>query len=107
MGWVASHSRCMRSMDSSVRAPRSRFGTPTAANSSSIQPEPTPSTIRPSDSRSSDASSWASTTGWRYGTTSTLVPIVIRSVAPATTPITAMGSSQSMPGENASSVVDS
>src|SRR5262249_59601701 len=56
---------------SSIRAPRSRKGTPSMSNSSVSQPAATPTSTRPPDSTSSVASSLARTTGWRYGRTIT------------------------------------
>ncbi len=48
--------------------------------------------MRPPDITSSVASILAVTTGLRYGTTSTLVPIFTREVRPTSTPIIAIGS---------------
>ena len=65
---------------------------PRASNSSRIHPTPMPSTTRPCEMRSIVASSLASTSGLRYGTISTLVPIWTRSVRPAIAAITVIGS---------------
>ncbi len=50
---------------SSVIAPRSANGTPSAALSSASHPAPTPSTTRPPESASSEATILAVTTGLR------------------------------------------
>ncbi len=65
---------------------------PSAANSSRIQPTPMPRRTRPCEIRSIVASSLASTSGLRYGTISTLVPMLTRSVRPAIAAITVIGS---------------
>ena len=52
-----------------------RCGTLAAANSSGIQPEPTPTLSRPPDRWSWVASSAASTPGERYGVSMMLMPI--------------------------------
>ena len=57
-----------------MRRPRSRNGTPSAANSASSQPTPAPRINRPPDRFCNVASSLASGSGWRIGNTSTLVP---------------------------------
>ena len=56
------------------RAPE-EGGAWSASNSSSIQPTPAPRMMRPPDITSRVASILAVTTGLRYGTTSTLVPM--------------------------------
>ena len=68
---------------SSVRMPRRRKGTLRAANSGASHPDATPAMTRPSLKLSRLASAFASTTGLRYGATSTLVPRPMRSVAAA------------------------
>ena len=61
------HMRRITSMYSSVRRPRRSNGTPSASNSSRIQPTPMPSSTRPPDRRSRVATSFASTSGLRCG----------------------------------------
>ena len=80
------------SSTSSVRRPRSFMEIPIAVNSGSFQPGPTPKMNRPSDMWSRVASSLASSTGWRSGTTRMWVPSGIVSVAPATQLSTISGS---------------
>ena len=58
----------------SARRPRSFIGIPIAVSSGSFQPGPTPKKKRPSDTWSRVASSFASSTGWRSGTTRMWVP---------------------------------
>ena len=65
---------------------------PSAANSSAIQPTPMPRITRPWEMRSIVASDFASTSGLRYGTMSTLVPIRTRDVRAPIAAITASGS---------------
>jgi hypothetical protein len=65
---------------------------PNAANSGRSQPAPTPSVTRPPDSQSDVPAALATTTGSRYGSTSTLVPMPMRSVAAASQPSIASGS---------------
>ena len=71
---------------SSVYAPRSveAIGAPTFANSDSLQPTPKPAMSRPPERASSVASSFASTTALRIGTTITLAPRRISRERPAT-----------------------
>src|SRR6266849_2761179 len=64
--------------------PRSWNRTPTASNSRRYQPDAMPSSKRPAASRSRLASSLASTTGLRNGSTSTPVPSLILVVRAAT-----------------------
>ena len=68
---------CMISIVSRTWACRrgNRCGTLAAANSSGIQPEPTPTLSRPPDRWSWVASSAASTPGERYGVSMMLMPI--------------------------------
>ena len=80
------------SSTSSVRRPRSFIEIPIAVNSGSFHPGPTPKMNRPSDMWSRVASSLASSTGWRSGTTRMWVPIGMVSVAPATQLSTIRGS---------------
>ena len=68
------HSARIAAMYSSLRAPRRSHGTPSASNSSFIQPTPRPSSTRPPDSRSSVASSFARISGLRWGTMRMQVP---------------------------------
>ena len=77
------HTARIIAMPSSMRRPRSWNGTPSAANSASIQPTPAPRISRPSDRLCNVASSFASGSGWRIGRTSTLVPSPTRRVAAA------------------------
>ena len=74
------HTAFIIAMPSSMRRPRSRNGTPRASNSASIQPTPAPRINRPCDRFCSVASSLASGSGWRIGSTSTLVPSLTRCV---------------------------
>ena len=68
---------------SSRRTGRST-GKPSAATSSSAgAPRPTPTVIRPPDRRSSEASSFASSTGWRRAITITAMPSRISRVTAA------------------------
>jgi hypothetical protein len=78
------HSARMAAMWSSVRLPRSANGTPMASNSSSSQPTPMPSSMRPPDRWSRVASSLARTTGLRCGTMRMPVARRIVEVAEAT-----------------------
>ena len=59
------HRRRQTAIASSVRAPRSRNGTPSARNSNSIHPDAMPQITRPPESASRLASDRASATGWR------------------------------------------
>ena len=68
------HTARIIAMPSSIRRPRSRNGTPSAANSAAIQPTPAPRISRPSDRFCNVANSLASGNGWRIGNTRTLVP---------------------------------
>src|SRR5207247_11163079 len=74
-----------RSRYSSVMAPRSAKGTPSATLSAATQPAPIPRMKRPPLSASSDETILAVTTGFRYGTMRTVVPSRTRLVAPAKT----------------------
>ena len=74
------HTARIIAMPSSVRLPRSLNGTPSAANSASSQPTPAPRISRPSDRFCNVASSLASGSGCRIGSTSTLVPSPTRLV---------------------------
>src|SRR5215471_7793403 len=62
---------------------RSWNGTPSAANSASFHPTPTPAISRPPDMRSSVASAFAVATGLRYGMISTETPTPMRVVCAA------------------------
>src|SRR5947209_15651042 len=66
-----------------VRAPRSLNGTPSAANSASFQPTPTPAISRPPDILSIVAKLLAVATGLRYGIISTETPSIAASSSPA------------------------
>ena len=66
-----------------MRRPRSRSGCAAPRTRSSFQPTPTPRIVRPPDSRSSVAHSFAKATGSRNGSTSTRVPRRIVRVTPA------------------------
>ena len=77
------HTAFIMAMPSSIRRPRSRNGTPSALNSASIQPTPAPRISRPRDRFCNVASSLASGSGWRIGSTSTLVPSFTRCVQAA------------------------
>src|SRR5262245_26768664 len=68
-------------MASSVRAPRSANGTPSASNPSSSHPAAAPNNSRPPLNASTVASSLARCSGCRYGRTITLVPSRTRVVA--------------------------
>ena len=72
--WGPAHSARMAATYSSLRAPRCSHGTPSASNSSRSQPTPRPSSTRPPESWSSVASSFASTSGLRWGTMRMQVP---------------------------------
>ena len=87
------HSAVISSSSSFIRAPRSRWGIPTASNSRSIQPTPTPRIERPPDSTSSVAHCFANWTGSRNGSTSTSVPRLIERVTPASADSSVIGSS--------------
>ena len=78
------HTAFIIAMPSSMRRPRSLNGTPSAANSGSSQPTPTPMMSRPPERLCSVDNSLASGSGWRIGSTSTLVPSRTRSVTAAT-----------------------
>ena len=80
----------------SVSRPRAAKSAPIAANSSGIQPVPTPRMTRPFDSASMLATSLATTSGCRYGRTVTPKPSRTRSVRPATAARTAKGSRSEM-----------
>jgi hypothetical protein len=69
---------CQTRRYSLVRAPRSWNGTPSAANSASFQPAPTPAISRPPDIRSIVAKLLAVATGLRYGIISTETPTPMR-----------------------------
>jgi hypothetical protein len=75
-----------------VRAPRSWNGTPSAANSASLQPTPTPAISRPPDIRSIVAKLLAVATGFRYGIISTETPTPMRVVCAAINDIATNGS---------------
>ena len=78
------HSLRKISIASSVRAPRSRTGTPHASNSfGNSPPTPIPQMNRPSESRSSVVIDLASATGGRSGSSRMLDPIAIRLVRAA------------------------
>ena len=77
---------------SSVRAPRSENGTPTASASSRSQPTPTPRITRPPDSTSVVATRFASCTGLWSGSTTIPVPSRSRSVWAATNVNSSSGS---------------
>ncbi len=75
------HSARSTSIASSVRAPRSPIGTPTAANSAgNSPPTPTPTVTRPPERESRSASCLATSTGGYSGSTRTAVPTRTRSV---------------------------
>src|SRR5438552_3775857 len=78
------HTARIIAMPSSMRRPRSLNGTPSAANSGSSQPTPTPRISRPPDKLCNVDNSLASGSGWRIGRTITLVPSRTRSVTAAT-----------------------
>ena len=77
------HTARIIAMPSSMRRPRSRNGTPRAANSASSQPTPAPRMSRPPDKFCSVANSLASGSGCRIGNTRTLVPSPTRLVQAA------------------------
>ena len=66
-----------------MRLPRESNGVINASNSSASQPAPTPSTTRPPARRSRLATCLASSTGLRWGSTSTAVPSSTDSVTAA------------------------
>ena len=66
---------------------------PTASNSASIQPTPTPRIDRPPDSWSSVAHCFANWTGSRNGSTRTSVPSWIVRVTPDSAASSVIGSS--------------
>ena len=68
---------------SSVSLPRMAYGTPSASNSCRAPPAPTPSTSRPPLSSSRLRAIRATSSGCRYGSTTTVVPSRIRVVMPA------------------------
>ena len=78
------HTARIIAIPSSMRRPRSWNGTPRAANSASSQPTPTPRISRPSEKLCKVDNSLASGSGWRIGSTSTLVPSRTRLVTAAT-----------------------
>ena len=83
---------CQRRRYSLVRAPRSWNGTPSAANSASLQPTPTPAISRPPDIRSIVAKLLAVATGFRDGIISTETPTPMRGVCAAINDIATNGS---------------
>ena len=58
---------CIASSSASTDSPGVRFGPPIAATASQNEPAPMPSSTRPPLSRSSDATDFARTAGWRSG----------------------------------------
>ena len=92
---LGAHSSRITSMYSSMRAPRSLNGTPSAENSSASHPTPTPSVTRPPERWSSVAISFAVTTTLRCGSTSTPVARRIVSVRAATNVSQISGSGRS------------
>src|SRR5436190_18292250 len=67
-------SRRMMPSDSSSRRKRAAKSRPSALKSASVEPEPTPNSSRPPDTRCVVSTRWASSTGLRSGTWSTPVP---------------------------------
>ena len=80
---VALEAACRNASAASVSAPRRRGSTPSARNSLSIQPTPTPRIRRPPDSSWIDAIHFALGSAGRYGTISTPTARPTRSVMPA------------------------
>jgi hypothetical protein len=79
-----------------TRTPTGSNGRPIASYSGSFQPAPKAMSSRPSDSTSSEASSWASTAGWRRSLLKTNDEIRSRLVAAAITAIAGTGASWGM-----------
>ncbi len=77
---------------SSMRAPRSWKGTPTASNSSFSQPAPVPNRKRPLETSWAVMIWRASSSGWFMGTMQMAVPIFSVVVAPAMAPSRKKGS---------------
>jgi hypothetical protein len=92
-------------MASSVQAPRRAYGTPNSSISSRIQPTPAPRITRPGARWSSVASIFAVSTGWRCGSTSTLVPRRAREVTAAASVSAVSGSRKSVEGDRGKSPV--
>ncbi len=81
----------MPSIASSVMRPRSANGIPSAANSPSTCPAPTPRITRPPDSASRVPNALAVSSGCRYAATNTLVMSRTFVVWPASQPSVATG----------------
>ena len=88
----------MISIVSSVRAPRVRMFVPVHANSSGIHDTPTPSRKRSCDSAAIDATCFATSSGLRSGSFTTLVRNVIRSVTAAIAGMATNGSRNGVSG---------
>ena len=82
----------MSSRASSVRAPRFPKFCPRTSNSSSNQPTPIPKMNRPPESWSTSATCFATSKGLCIGSTTTLVPSVMRLVCAARNESTVKGS---------------
>ena len=95
------HSSVMAARYSSVIAPRWPNGTPSAANSGSDQPTPTPNTNRPPLNRSMLAAIRAVSSGWRYGRSATVVPNSMCSVCPASQARVTNGAGRNRPSVSA------
>ena len=66
-----------------MRLPRVANASPSASYSDSCQPTPIPRRTRPPESVSNVLACFATSTGWRWGSTSTSVPRPMRSVTAA------------------------
>src|SRR5438445_244983 len=95
------HTARIIAMPSSMRRPRSLNGTPSAANSGSSQPTPTPRISRPPDKFCSVANSLASGSGSRIGRAMTLVPGRTRPVTEGNQVRARIGSKDEEGGGNA------
>jgi len=73
----------MASSSASSFSPGERTGRPNASNSASLPPAPSPRISRPPESRSRVSAIFAITTGFRYGSPSTLDPTEMRDVEAA------------------------
>ena len=88
----SAHNALIACKYSVVIAPRCSNGTPRMRNSSAAQPEPTPRMHRPRLSWSILANARAVSSGLRYGSTLTVVPIIMSDVFAASHPSIDSGS---------------
>ena len=82
----------MSAICSSQRRPRSRKFSPSASNSTSFQPTPMPSVMRPPLSTSTSAACLATSAVWRWGRIRMPVTNRMRSVTAARCPKSTKGS---------------